>query len=185
MLLGKILIPYSCLPELMISIVRRPWEIGLIFARKKWLLKNIDNSPACIQKRKKRSFNMDISTLCVSINSVLSFLKHNYADKKIVLMTPLHRAYATLGRKNIQHNELYSNSIDLFIHDYVLKIREAASFLSTELIDLHSKSGLYPLFDESTHYFANFDTDRLHLGKEGHMRIANAIKSKLVNIAPY
>ncbi len=149
------------------------------------LSKNIDNSLSTIQMRKKRSFNMDISTFCGSINSVLSFLKHNYADKQIVLITPLHRSYANFGCDNIQYNELYSNRIGLFIDDYVSMVRQAAYVWSTELIDLYSISGLFPLFDESAHYFANFDTDRLHPGKEGHIRIAKAIKSKMNNIALY
>lgn len=146
------------------------------------VVKNADGSPKVVQKRKKRTFNTDPETFCGGINAVLSFLKHKYADKQIVLMTPIHRAFATFGNENIQYDETYSNNIGLFIDDYVEKIREASSIWATEIIDLYSSSGLFPLFDEGAHYFSNVETDRLHPGTDGHMRIADVIKSKLNEI---
>lgn len=142
-------------------------------------IKNSDGSPKVVQKRKKRTFNTDPETFCGGINVVLSFLKHKYADKQIVLMTPIHRAFATFGNENIQYDEMYSNNIGLFIDDYVEKIREASSVWATEIIDLYSSGGLFPLFDEGAHYFSNAETDRLHPGTDGHRRIADVIKSKL------
>ena len=50
-------------------------------------IKNSDGSPKVVQKRKKRTFNTEPETFCGGINVVLSFLKHKYADKQIVLMT--------------------------------------------------------------------------------------------------
>lgn len=147
--------------------------------------RNNDGTPKIEQKRIKRSFNFSTETFRGAINTVMSYLRHNYATKQIVLMTPIHRAFAAFAPDNIQYNELYSNEIGLFIGDYVETVREASSIWSTELIDLHRISGLFPLYDESAGYFLNFDTDRLHPNQAGNRRMATAIASKLPGIALY
>lgn len=58
--------------------------------------------PLVTNERRVREFCMDSKTVCGRLNRVLSFLKHCYHDKLIVLMTPIHRAYATFGNSNIQ-----------------------------------------------------------------------------------
>ena len=147
--------------------------------------RNDDGTPKIEERRTKRKFSFDKNTFRGSINTVMSYLRHNYAAKQIVLMTPIHRAFATFGPANIQYNELYSNSIGLFIGDYVEAVREASSLWSAELIDLHRISGLFPLYDESAGYFLNSETDRLHPNQLGNMRMARAIASKLPSIALY
>lgn len=132
---------------------------------------------------KKRNFDMNPGTFRGSINTVLSYIKHNYAEKQIVLMTPLHRAYSFFDNNNIQRDELYSNEIGYFTDDYAEDVRRASEIWSTELIDLNRISGLFPLFDESAVYFANEDTDRLHPGRRGHERLAEVIGRKLQSIA--
>ena len=77
---------------------------------------------------------MDSKTVCGRLNRVLSFLKHCYHDKLIVLMTPIHRAYATFGNSNIQYSELYANSAGVFFEDYIKAVREAADVWSVSLI---------------------------------------------------
>lgn len=144
-----------------------------------------DGTPKIEERRTKREFSFDKNTFRGSINTVMSYIRHHYATKQIVLMTPIHRAFATFGPTNIQYSELYSNSIGLFIGDYVGVVREASSIWSTELIDLHRISGLFPLYDESAGYFLNSETDRLHPNQAGNMRMARAIASKLPAIALY
>lgn len=142
--------------------------------------RNEDGTPKKREMRKVRRFNFDENTLKGDINRLMSFLKTNYADKRIFIMTPLHRAYAEFGPENIQYNEMYSNSLGIFVDEYVKAIKEAAEIWAAELIDLYSISGLFPLYDKSAKlYFANEDTDRLHPSKEGHKRIAETIKSKI------
>ncbi len=145
-------------------------------------LKNNDGSTAKTETRKLRTFNFDTNTFKGSINTLLSYLKRNYADKQIILMTPLHRAYAEFSENNIQYDEMHSNHAGLFMEDYLEAIHEAAQIWATELIDLHSVSGLFPLYDEHAKYFANSASDRLHPGKEGHRKIAKVLFRKLNNI---
>lgn len=145
-------------------------------------MKNEDGTPAEYQKRRKRSFNLDNETFKGCINTVMSYLKHNYATKQIIMMTPIHRAFAQFSNDNIQYNELYSNKIGLFIDEYVQALREASQIWSAELIDLNRIGGFFPLYDEGKMYFVNKDTDCLHLNAAGHNRLADIIGSKLSNI---
>lgn len=134
------------------------------------------------EERKVRRFNMEPDTFRGSINRVLDFVKHRYATKQIVLMTPIHRAYACFGPTNIQYDERYANGLGKYIDDYTAVIREAARIWSTELIDLEQVSGLFPRYDESAVYFADSEHDRLHPGVSGHRRIAQVIAAKLPSI---
>lgn len=138
--------------------------------------KSENNENNRFEKRKVRQFNFDTNTFKGSINYVLSYLKHTYPDKRIILFTPIHRAYAEFGPQNIAYSEAYSNSIGIFFNEYLEAVREASQIWSTELIDLNCISGLFPLYDESAElYFTNFYTDRLHPNQAGHKRMAEAI----------
>lgn len=143
--------------------------------------KNPDGTPAVTEIRLKRSPNVDASTCRGAISRLLIFLKEHYGDKRIILLTPLHRAFAEFSCTNIQYDESYSNGARLFIDDYVSTVREAASLYSCELIDLFAYSGIYPLSDISAKaYLASTETDRLHPSKEGHARIADVIEGYLL-----
>ena len=132
--------------------------------------------PTSVAKRKVRSWNFDTGTFKGRINLLLSYLKSKYAEKEIILLTPLHRAFATFGPQNVQYDELHSNDAGIFFEEYVQAVKEAANVWAVRLIDSHQQSGLFPLFDESAKkYFANDKTDRLHLNKEGHLRLAKTV----------
>jgi len=146
------------------------------------LLNNADGQPIEVV-RKYREFNFDINTFKGRINIVLSFLKQTYPYTQIVLMTPIHRAFATFGPNNIQQNEMYSNALGHFFDEYVKVIKEAANIWSVEIIDLNSVSGLFPLYDKGAErFFANVETDRLHPSFEGHRRLAQVIEYKMISI---
>lgn len=135
--------------------------------------------------RKKREFVMDDSTFCGRLNLVLSRIRKQYPDKRIIFMTPLHRAYAYFGGNNIQPNELYANRAGCYFDEYIQAERTAADIWSVELIDLYRESGLFPLFDESASlYFSNKETDRLHPNAEGHRKIAETILRNLSSVSP-
>lgn len=136
-------------------------------------------NPTTTERRKKRDFIYSCDTFCGRMNKVFSFLKTKYADKQIIVMTPLHRAYACFSKDNIQYNELYANGSGLFLESYVEAIRKAADIWSLNLIDLYRESGLFPLIDEYGKYFANDKTDRLHPNEKGHERIAKLLAEKL------
>ena len=132
---------------------------------------------------KHREYIFDENTFCGRINNLLSFLKKNYPTKQIILMTPIHRAFATFSDKNVQPDELYSNSLGLFLDDYIHALRRGAELWSIPVIDLYSDSGLFPLYDEHIQYFAKPDTDRLHPNDAGHRRLADVIEAQL-NVIP-
>ncbi|MBO4262448.1 MAG: SGNH/GDSL hydrolase family protein [Clostridia bacterium] len=141
-----------------------------------------NGAPKRYETRKKRVFDFDESTFCGRINTVLSLLKRDYAEKEIILITPIHRAFAEFGPSNIQYDERYSNSIGEYLDAYVDAVRKGADLWSVRLIDAYRDSGLFPLTDESAKaYFANFDTDRLHPGKVGHERLAELVGRYIIN----
>ena len=130
--------------------------------------------------RKHREAQMDGKTFRGRINQVLSYLKTNFPEQQIILLTPIHRAYACFGDNNIQPDESYANALDLYIDDYVEVIKEAANIWAVPVIDLNSASGLFPLDDAHVRYFSNSETDRLHPNTEGHQRMAKAIMYQLL-----
>lgn len=141
-----------------------------------------DGNTLRTELRKKREFSFDRSTFKGCVNTVMARLRHDYPHTTIVLMTPIHRGYATFGPTNIQFPENYPNHLGLYVDTYVDIVREAASIWATELIDLHSVSGLFPCFDESADDFANAERDRLHPGKKGHERMAGVIARRMLSI---
>jgi len=130
--------------------------------------------------RKYRTLVVDDNTFCGRINQVMTFLKENYPDQQIVIMTPIHRGFARFSEKNVQPEESFSNDLGLYIDDYVDVLRQAASVWAVPLIDLYSISGLYPMADSQTRYFSNAQTDRLHPNSAGNYRLAKTIQHQLL-----
>ena len=136
--------------------------------------------------RKKREFVFDENTFKGRLNKFFAFVKDKYYDKRIIIATPLHRAYAYFGGDNIQYDELYANSGGVFFDEYVETVKKAANVWACPLIDLNALCGLYPRND--THaalFFANESTDRLHPSAGGHKRMAQAIAHALRAVSPY
>lgn len=138
----------------------------------------VDVGGGCIT-RLHRTPVLDKSTFSGSINLLMSFLKEKYPTKQILILTPVHRAFADFGGGNVQQNELYANSIGLFIDDYVHVLKRAGEVWSVPVIDLFSISGLYPVMESNDIYVADPVTDRLHLNDNGHYRIARVLQQQL------
>lgn len=132
--------------------------------------------------RKYRSLIEDNSTFCGRINKVMTFLKQNYPDQQIVIMTPIHRGFAKFSERNVQPEENFSNDLGLYIDDYVKVLRNASSIWAVPLIDLYSLSGLHPVLDSNTKYFINENTDRLHPNSAGNFRLAKTIEYQLLSL---
>ena len=115
----------------------------------------------------KRTPSMDGTTLKGRINIAMDKLKRMFPEKQIVLLTPIHRAFAQFGSGNIQPEESYPNRLGLYIHDYVEAIKEAANVWSV------------PMIEEHAGYFANPETDKLHPSAKGHERIAKTLMYQL------
>ncbi len=129
--------------------------------------------------RKYRTLIENDSTFCGRINKVMAFLKSNYPDQQIVIMTPIHRGFASFNERNVQPEESFSNDLGLYIDNYVKTLKEAASVWAVPLIDLYSTSGLYPMLDSNIKYFSNAETDRLHPNSAGNYRLAKTIQYQL------
>ena len=130
--------------------------------------------------RKKREFVFDENTFKGRLNKFFAFVKDKYYDKRIIIATPLHRAYAYFGGDNIQQNELYANRTGEYLESYVEAVRKAADVWSVELIDLYRESGLFPLIEtNAVKYFNNVKTDRLHPNANGHERIAEVLLRRI------
>jgi len=134
------------------------------------------NSDGTIVMRKYRTLIEDDTTFCGRINKAMSFLKQNYPNQQIVILTPIHRGFAKFSEKNVQPEENFSNNLGLYINDYVDVLKQASSFWAVPLIDLFSLSGLHPVLDSNSKYFLNAETDRLHPNSAGNFRLAKTIQ---------
>ena len=124
---------------------------------------------------KTRTHSLDGGTLRGRINVAMSCLRECFPKTRIVLLTPIHRGFATFGAKNVQPDEAYANELGLFIDDYVAAIKEAGNVWSAKVVDLNADAGLYPSSRAHDAFFHNAETDRLHPSATGHERIAEAI----------
>lgn len=138
-----------------------------------------DKKPSQVFKRRHRHFAMDKNTLKGRINIAMSKLKQMYPTKQIIVMTPVHRAYFSLGDTNVQPDEMYENGRGLYLDDYIKAIKETGYVWAVPVIDLNSLSGLFPLYDAGAQMFNKMDTDRLHPNDAGHARMAKTIMYQL------
>lgn len=127
----------------------------------------------------RRLFNRDVKTFKGRVNTVLEYLKTEFPDAQIVLLTPIHRAFFTCGGNNIQPDESYPNKHGLYVESYVDAVREGGRIWSVPVIDLYAESGLCPLIANQGALFADPERDRLHPSSEGHRRIALLLDARL------
>lgn len=135
----------------------------------------------------RRKFRKTTGTFRGRINIVMEYLKENFPDQQIVLMTPLHRGYANFGGSNVQPPESVPNVRGLYVESYVQVLREAADIWSCPLIDLYRESGLFPTDPAFAPYFRDGGTegkDNLHPNSRGHERMAKVIAAKLRALPP-
>ena len=134
------------------------------------------------QMRRHRTPVMDPGTLCGRINIALQKLRNTYPDKQIVLLTPMHRAYAEFSDSNVQPDESYANSCGEFLSAYTNAVCEASKIWAVPVIDLADTSTLLPTLPAHSAYFHDSRTDRLHPNKAGHERMARALFYQLATI---
>lgn len=144
---------------------------------------------------RQRQWVMTDSTFCGRINMCLSWLKHNYPTTQVIVMTPIHRAFADFSNYekkayNIQPDENYTNTQGLYIDDYIQALLQACQYWAVPCINLYQDSGLYPLEDNHGQYFAVPEKaesgryDRLHPNNAGHIRLGQTIRARLNAISP-
>ena len=140
------------------------------------------NRRGVLIRQPRRHFVKNMGTLRGRINTVMEYLKQNFPDQQIVLMTPLHRGYANFGNSNVQPPESFPNVLGLYLEDYVKVLREAADIWSVPLIDLYRDSGLFPDDPAYAKYFRDGGAtgkDSLHPNGLGHLRMAQTIAARL------
>lgn len=135
-----------------------------------------------VEVRKHRIPLMNDSTFCGRINMTLSYLKTQYPDASIVIMTPIHRGYAKFNEKNVQPDEYYCNAQGLFLEDYVDVLKKAAAYWSVPVVDLYANAGIVPNLDSNIKYIQRAANDRLHPSTEGQYRIAKVMQYVLPTI---
>lgn len=131
--------------------------------------------------RVRRTPVFDDSTFRGRINKVLDNLKRTFPHKQIVLLTPIHRAFAKFGERNVQPDESYQNSCGEYIDAYIASIKEASSIWSVPVIDTYALSGLYPMHQEQKASFPG-GNDWLHPNEDGHHRLALCVYYQLVTL---
>ena len=121
---------------------------------------------------KHRKIRMDETTFRGRINLLMSYLKHEFPRQQIVLMTILHRGYASFGPKNIQPDEMHANLLGEYVDAYNEDILQAGRIWSVPVLDVSMTSGLLPTDAEYSSYFHDAESDMLHPSSQGHRRLA-------------
>lgn len=134
---------------------------------------------------KHRAFNTDNNTFCGRLNNLLSKLKEQCPDARLLMLTPVHRGFAQFGNRNVQPDELWANTLGLYLDDYIAILQQASRAWAIPLVDTNVESGLLPMYPSYDNYIHKVDTDRLHPNANGHQRIEKAVQGYLETAIPY
>lgn len=143
------------------------------------------HAPKAVVKRMARTPVMSDSTYRGRINIALSTIKSMFPEKQIILITPIHRAYAEFSDNNIQPSERYTNACGEYVDAYVNSVKEAGNIWAMPVIDLNSVSGLFPLMEEHVRYFHDAETDMLHPNDAGQERLAKCLYWQLLTLPTF
>lgn len=154
----------------------------------KWFEERTDTVTAAVHgekkvyRRKRRTPVMSNETFKGRINIGIDKLKTLFPDKQIVLLTPLHRAYAKFGEKNIQPDENWQNVSGIYFDEYVNAVKEAGNVWGVPVIDLNAACGINPMVEAQMPYMHREDTDRLHPSTKGQERMARTLMYQLLSL---
>ena len=129
---------------------------------------------------KKRTPIMNSNTYKGRINIGITRMKQLFPDKQIILLTPLHRAFANFGETNVQPDENYQNSCGEYVDAYVQAVKEAGNLWGLPVIDFNSVTGMNPIIEEQLIYFYDSGFDRLHPNTKGQERMARTLMYQLL-----
>lgn len=131
----------------------------------------------------RRHPTVDGKTFRSRINVAISYIKENFPDAQVIMLTPIHRGFANFFvGDNMQSDESFANPRGLHIEDYVNVVKEAGGVWSVPVIDMYSECGLMPSMDVHAKLFRDSKNDRLHPNPEGHWRMAEVIKYRILGM---
>lgn len=128
--------------------------------------------PKALVHRMRRNTCYTDSTFRGRINIAMRDLKRRFPTKQVLVLTPLRRSCFHAGDRNWQPSEDYTNWAGEYLDAYVEAVKEVAEVWAVPVIDLGALSGLFPMEDSNTVYFADPEHDRLHPNDAGHKRLA-------------
>lgn len=104
-------------------------------------------------------------TFCGACHVLFESLVNKYYDKKIVIMTPLHRQFEEENGKSLS--------------DYVAMIRKVAEFYSIPVLDMYAQSGIQPQLQVIRDAYC---PDGLHPNDAGNEIIADKLIKFIQNL---
>lgn len=131
-----------------------------------------------------RAFTTDNATFCGRVNNLLQAIKTHFPQARVLMMSPVHRGYATFGSQNVQPDELWANTQGLFLDDYIECLAVASRAWAVPMLDTHIHTQLFPIspsYDDCIH---RTDLDRLHPNAKGHHHIALSVQGYLEHTLP-
>lgn len=137
------------------------------------------NNRTTIMLSPRRHLAMTNETFRGRINIAMDYIKSNFTNQQVFLLTPIHRAFFTCGPDNVQPDESFPNKLGCYVDEYINALKEAANVWAVPVIDLNSLCGLFPLCAAHEQFFNNKDVDKLHPNASGHYRMAKAIAYQL------
>lgn len=113
-------------------------------------------------------------TFCGALYWLFTYLKENFKNAEILVLTPLHRR----NENNLRGDGSKKKDFNV-LSEYVENIRLAAKNYGLHLLDLYSEAGIDPAVgnDDATYF-----TDGLHPNDIGHEIIAQKVFEALKNI---
>lgn len=132
-----------------------------------------------------RSFNTDNATFCGRVNNLLSEIKKHFPQARVLMLSPIHRGYATFGERNVQPDELWANTLGLFLDDYIHCLGQAGRAWAVPMLDTHIHTQIFPIYGSYDGHIHRVDTDRLHPNVKGHHQIALSVQGYLEHTLPF
>jgi len=155
--------------------------VGSLYSEKK----ETTNKNGKQTELKHRAWNLDNGTFSGRVNNLLAKLKEQCPHTRLLMMTPVHRGFAQFGNRNVQPDELWSNTQGLYLEDYIAVLQQASRAWAVPLVDVNVESGLVPMLKSQDEFVHKVDTDRLHPNANGHQRIEKVVQGYLETAIPY
>lgn len=131
-----------------------------------------------------RSYSTNNGTFAGRVNNLLSAVKTHFPQARVLMLSPIHRGFATFGSKNVQPDELWANNLGLFLDDYISCLQQASRAWAVPMLDTNIHTQLFPNYKSYDAHINHTETDRLHPNLKGHHHIALSVQGYLEHTIP-